>query len=252
MLSLVFWEWAEYGSVVAIFLGVVGEYVADFVLSDETNGDKSKKTRLSKASTLVLIAGLALELPAIWQINGLTGEKATILERDASVARAEAESARADIAAANARAKIAEAQIAEAGKQATEASTKAAEANARAGEAKKGAASSLVVAEKERLERTRLEAEVSPRRLSPEQRLGIAAACRRFAGHQVDVRTAFQTDLEAVIIARQIAESLAQAGLEVKFSIAPHFLTGTHIGVEVFPGDGEPELASVIVHSLVK
>lgn len=56
---LAFWEFVEISGAIIVTVGVVGEYVADFT---KLVKGKARKTRLSKISTLTLIAGLAIEL----------------------------------------------------------------------------------------------------------------------------------------------------------------------------------------------
>lgn len=70
--ALSYWETAEYvfGGLVAV--GCLGEYVAEFT-NWFTGGIKERKDRLSKRSTLLLIASLALELICLVRTNQISG-----------------------------------------------------------------------------------------------------------------------------------------------------------------------------------
>lgn len=78
-------------------------------------------------------------------------------------------------------------------------------ANERAAEANR-------IAEAERLERIKLEAQVSPRRLTSEQQKRVASALRRFSGKAVSV-TSYALDLEAALLGEQIIAALNMAGI---------------------------------------
>ena len=56
---LAFWEFVEISGAIIVTAGVVGEYVANFT---KLVKGKSRKARLEKISTLILIFGLAIEL----------------------------------------------------------------------------------------------------------------------------------------------------------------------------------------------
>ncbi|HEX3526354.1 MAG TPA: hypothetical protein VH988_04740 [Thermoanaerobaculia bacterium] len=129
MSSLAFWRVVEYASIGVIIVGVVGEYVSDFVIRDA-----KKKERLGKISTLVLIAGLALELPAV----RLTEVQIAAIQLETARAQSVAESAKAtskgfekDIAGANKIAKSAEEHAAQLEAEAAILRTKAANAERR-------------------------------------------------------------------------------------------------------------------------
>lgn len=68
-------------------------------------------------------------------------------------------------------------------------------------------------AEEERIERLRLEAEIAPRRLSRKQQEVIALALGRFRVCTVIV-TSYAQDAESAVLAKQIIEALALAGLK--------------------------------------
>jgi hypothetical protein len=79
--ALTYWEYAEYASVVFVIAGVAGEYIADFT-NLFTRGDKDKKHRLSKASTLVLLGALAMELLCLMRTSQLSGRIIAELKQD--------------------------------------------------------------------------------------------------------------------------------------------------------------------------
>jgi hypothetical protein len=70
--SLSRWELAEYISTGLVTLACIGEYIADFT-NWFTGGEKGRKERLTKASTLLLIAALAAELLCVVRTNQLSG-----------------------------------------------------------------------------------------------------------------------------------------------------------------------------------
>jgi hypothetical protein len=230
---LAFWEVAEYAGTAIVLVGVVGELVAEH----DWPSNELKRKRLTRYSTWILVAGLAIEAVALARSNQLAGRLIAELHREAESAKATAKGFERNMAGANERIAAAHAE--------------AAKATEHVQAAERDAARSLETAEKERLERVRLEATISPRRLSPEQRAAIVNACRRFAGRKVDVRSAYKNDLEAAVLARQIADSLAQAGLDVKLAIATHLLVDDmHIGIEITPTFKEFDIASAIAQSL--
>jgi hypothetical protein len=70
-------------------------------------------------------------------------------------------------------------------------------------------------AEDERLERTKLEAQIAPRRLTPAQRKAIAEAVKPFTGRSVSVAS-FAIDMEGAQVALQIIAALKDGGLNVQ------------------------------------
>jgi hypothetical protein len=83
-----------------------------------------------------------------------------------------------------------------------------ADANARAKAAE-------ALAETERLERTKLEAQIAPRRLTPTQRKAIAEAVKPFAGRSVSV-VSYTLDLEGAVLGKQIVDAFTDGGLHVQ------------------------------------
>ena len=172
------WEVAEYIGESLVFIGVIGEICAEW--------QEPHKDRLAKASSLVLIVGLAISLAALIgtneSFNGTiaslnlkaeeAGERAAKDEVDAAQARKQADGFQSQIADDNARVKSAEAKVAAA--QATvasaEAESKAAAAKVATADARIASAEQLAAEANrneaaERVEELRLQAQVAPRRL---------------------------------------------------------------------------------------
>lgn len=90
--SLSCWEDAEYFFTFLVAVACAGEYVADFT-NWFTGGAEELKQRLAKASTLLLIVALSLELTCLVKTNSLSGlligslsDKAEKAEKDAKQA----------------------------------------------------------------------------------------------------------------------------------------------------------------------
>src|SRR5262245_315050 len=92
-LSLTIWEWVNYVATACVLIGVVGEYLAD--LTQIPKSERDKKT-LGRPSTLVLMAGLAVERGGLVRTTQLSGRLIGSLEQQTNAAIAEAESARKD------------------------------------------------------------------------------------------------------------------------------------------------------------
>ncbi len=95
----------------------------------------------------------------------------------------------------------------EAALQISHAGADAAHANERAAEANR-------LAEQERLERTKLEAEIAPRRLSQDQQTAIALIINRYNGRRVRV-SSYSMDAESAVLAKQVVSALNKANLQV-------------------------------------
>jgi len=236
-LSLPFWEAVEYIATGIVILGAIGEYLAEFRRFPK---EQHKREQFAKLSALVLIAGLAVELVGLVRTSQLSGQiiaelnrEAEAAGRDAATAKATAKGFERDIADANSGAKNAEAQVASANAQYRDAQARVASAEVRIADAKKQAAEANRAAEQERLERLKLEAQVAPRRLSPDQQRAIATACRRFSGRRVSVTT-YSLDAEGGVLGKQIIAVLQAAGITTDdhtASLMPlgGFALGVHI-----------------------
>jgi hypothetical protein len=93
--SLTRWEIAEYVATGLVTLACAGEYIADFT-DWFTRGEKEKKERLAKISTLILIAALAFELVCVVRTNELSGRVIGSLGDEAMAADDKARKAIAD------------------------------------------------------------------------------------------------------------------------------------------------------------
>jgi hypothetical protein len=71
--KLACWERAEYLFAGLVVVGCAGEYIANFK-TWFTHGDKGKKERLEKRSTILLTAALALELVCLVQTNSISAQ----------------------------------------------------------------------------------------------------------------------------------------------------------------------------------
>ena len=90
--SLLWWERAEYVCAGLVAIACFGEYLADFT-NWFTGGNKEKKERLAKRSTLLLIASLALELVCLVKTNSISGMLIGSLSEKAEAADTKAQSA---------------------------------------------------------------------------------------------------------------------------------------------------------------
>ena len=83
------WESAEYFAEAFVILGCVGEFVAEFTHLRTEEWRHS----LGRASLLLLIAALGIELGALVRTNGLSGQEIAILNTVAADARTRAANA---------------------------------------------------------------------------------------------------------------------------------------------------------------
>ena len=83
--TLTYWEYAEYVSGAFVALACVGEYIASFK-PWFTGGDKERKERLEKRSTLLLIVALAAELICLVRTNQISGQVIGALDTKAAEA----------------------------------------------------------------------------------------------------------------------------------------------------------------------
>ena len=92
--SVSFWEWVEYAGTAIVIVGVVGETIVEFSRFPKS---ETRRKRLVKASALILIAGLAVELLGLVRTNLLSERR--IAELDGQTAQARAAAAQANAAA---------------------------------------------------------------------------------------------------------------------------------------------------------
>ncbi len=182
------WEITEYISASVVLLAVMGEFTAEFtnLLKDE-----SKRRRLAKASVLVLIAGLAVELVSLVRTSQLSNQIVAQLNQEAAQAKVEAGKA-----------------IERAGK----ADERASENEREAAQLRKDAARLDTLAEQERLARVKIEGKLAPRNLSSDQQRRIADKLRVFAGQKFEIFPHRLEDKEATNFARRLGITLQAAG----------------------------------------
>lgn len=144
--SLSRWEIAEYIFAGLVTVACAGEYVADF--KDRfTGGDKAKKERLAKASTLLLIGALALELTCLVKTNSLSGQLIGSLDEKAGEADTKANTALGTSATALTQSGVAKASAEGAAEAAARANESAKQANGLAINARSVAEDAIVRAE---------------------------------------------------------------------------------------------------------
>jgi hypothetical protein len=90
-LSYEFWDNAAFASLVAVFIGVVGEFVVSFTpwLKGEV-----WRARVAKASTLILIAGLGGDIVTYAKNSAINGTIIGFLNKEAGIAYQKAEEAK--------------------------------------------------------------------------------------------------------------------------------------------------------------
>jgi len=81
------WEWFGDASTAIVFLGCVGEYVAEFTLFPKSEGAVKKLARLS---LIMLILGIAGELLGTFRTSQISGQIIADAEQEAGVAKEEA------------------------------------------------------------------------------------------------------------------------------------------------------------------
>jgi hypothetical protein len=224
-----FWDWVSYIGLVIAFLGAVSEFITNW-----TRWIKPPwKLKIEKTSALIVLVGSATGLIASWKLSNINGQIIATLNKQ--VATSQQEAGKAMTAAANAQTRLEEARartakveeaVANAYKAAKEAEAQArkfeaeiASSNTRAEEAKR-------IAERERLERVKLAAQVAPRLLSVEQQNTIVSSLKRFKGRNVAV-VSYSLDAEGGVLATQIISTLQEAGILVENQVAGLLVTGS-------------------------
>ena len=83
--TLTYWEYAEYASGALVAVACIGEYIASFK-PWFTGGNRERKERLEKRSTLLLIVALTAELICLVRTNQLSGQVIGALDTRAAEA----------------------------------------------------------------------------------------------------------------------------------------------------------------------
>jgi hypothetical protein len=212
------WEWFGYISTAIVFVGCVGEFVAEFTSLPKTKDSGHKLARLSLIVLLVGIAGELLSTVRTSQLSGLVianiedragkaeqkageaNDRASVNEKEAERLRKDAEGFKLDIARANERA-------ATAGRQAAEANQ---------------------VAESERLARVNLQKELQPRRLTTAQKEKVTSLLR---DKPLPIGIMWAMDgTEAADFADDIGDALNKAGWKTYFGTRATHEHGIQIG----------------------
>jgi hypothetical protein len=201
--SLDWWFVVEYVSTAIVFIGVVGEYIAEFTRFAES---RQLVRPLGKISTLVLIVGLAGELVSLGRTHVISGQLTAFLEE--RVATAEERTKQLDKDLATARVEI------EQTKERTE---------------------------QEKLERIKIEEKLADRDLSPDQQDQLVNTLKKFAGRTVRIVIKYAAENEVAHIGDQIEEVFRRSGWLIRGShveragttVALQEYRGIMVGVEV-------------------
>jgi len=177
------WQAVQYVASAIVIVGALGGYLAEFhILRD----NEEQRRTVAKLSTLVILAGLAIELLGLVRTSQLSEITIARLNDEAGSARREA---------------------GRANERAGKAIERAARADERASENEKEAAALRKTAEDERLARIRIEERVAWRRLTKQQQIEIGSRLRRFSG-QIASMWYNMGDKEAETLALEIASAL--------------------------------------------
>lgn len=102
--ALTWWEYLDYAATFVVFIGVLGELLAEFTNVFKTKNTKSREKKATLIFTVVLLVGLAGELAALIRTSRLTGQITAILRNDIVAAYKSANEATVKASAANERA----------------------------------------------------------------------------------------------------------------------------------------------------
>jgi hypothetical protein len=184
--ELTWWEWFDYGATLVVFVGVLGELLAEFTNGFKTDGNKKREKRFTLVFTIILLVGLAGELNALIRTSALTGQITTTLRNDITAAY----------------------------KSFGDAAVEASRANERAQQIEQENLRLKIELEKERRARAKVTAAIAPRRLTPEQQKAITEAVRPFAkpGVKIVVRYTLGTGR---VLGTQVWNALHDAGFDV-------------------------------------
>lgn len=216
--SLSRWELAEYISTGLVTIACIGEYIADFT-DWFTGGNKERKERLTKTSTLLLIAALSAELLCVVRTNQLSGGVIDSLGNKATEADGKAQKALTDSGSA----------LTQSG-QALAASGAAKEsADSAHGEADQALKGATVDAARV----AALNGKLADRTLSDNQVKSIAAKLAKYAGQEYDIIPYWDSP-ESMTIANRVQLALLQ-GAHWKYSppTAATNLMGGLVGIKV-------------------
>jgi hypothetical protein len=189
------WEIAGDISTIVVIVGIIGEFAAEFTNFSNVRHDASRRHRLAKISTVIVIVGLASELLCHNRSSKYSQQINAIL---------------IDTAAASNKA------AAEATKEAGIANQRAGEANENAAKFQREANSLRKDAEAEHLARVQLQTAIAPRVLTKRQLQQITDDCRPFASSDVHILVR-GTMGAGMAVAAQVMNALEAAGFAVSF-----------------------------------
>ncbi len=194
------WEWVGYISTAIVFLGCVGEFIAEFTSLPKSKEAESKWARLS---LIVLILGIAGELLGAVRASQLTGQ---------IIANIEERSSHAD--------------------------QKAGEANERASANEKEAAQLRKDAESERLARVKLEGAVASRRLNGKQKAKFTSFLKQYPDPVGIVVVSAALDSESSDFADDFNSAITDAQWKT-LRLRDRLTSKTGISLGVFEGTPE-------------
>lgn len=229
--TLTKWEYAEYVFTGLVTLACFGEFIAEFT-DWFTGGVEHRKKKLEKASTLVLVGALALELVCLVKTNSLSGKLIGSLSDQSKQAvdsstKALGDSGKAVEQSGKAKATASEASALAKGakKEADSFQQDIASAKKQASEAESHLGEAVSMAKAEEAELLKLAKEVEPRILTVAQQRSITSELRKFSGRTVEVIT-YGLDGEGAALGTQIISVLATAGVNVRDSRASTVVSG--------------------------
>jgi hypothetical protein len=237
-----FWDWVSYIALLLAFIGALIEFIVN-----QTPLIKSPwwKSKIEKTSAWIVLVTLGVGLIASWKLSTINAQIIAILNKETATAQKDAAEARERVAKAEEGTAIALKKAKEAEMQALKFEASIASSNARAEEAKQ-------LAEREKLERLKLEAQVAPRRLNVEQQKAITASLKGFNGRTVRLAT-YQFDVDAGLLATQVKPALQQAGILVEDNISRVFLIGGFaVGIHIAGPTAEQDLVKALTESLMR
>jgi hypothetical protein len=186
--ALTWWEYADYAATLVVFIGVLGELLAEFTNVFKTKDNKVREKRVTLIFTLVLLVGLAGELTALVQTSNVTSKITEILRND----------------------------IAAAYKSAADATIEAGKANERSKELENQNLKLARELEEEKQKRLEIERILAPRFLTSRERATLVASLRLHAGAGISVVRL--GDAEAGQYADQIIGAFVDAKWHVHLS----------------------------------
>jgi hypothetical protein len=232
--ALGWWEWAEYVSTGIVFVGCIGEFIAEFTRISQRENIRHTVARLSLA---LVIAGIAGELCATVKTSQLSGQIIAYVEQNAADAKTSADSAadaskRASDAAGEAEslAHSARQEADSFAKDIVSAKNQAALAESHLAEARRSAAEADAKAVAAARDLANYEA---PRTLTDQQAQNIAATLKPFGQQEFEV-IPYWDSKESMGIAQRIADILVGlAGWKLEQPTGFTALMGGLIGVKV-------------------